>query len=375
MKKIVIATDSYKESLDGLEVANNIKIGMEPIISGHYTTIGIADGGEGTTASLINSTEGTSHTLKSVDGLGRELIATIGLDNSKTTAFIEMAASSGIEHIEPQLRNPLITNTYGTGLMIKEAINLGVSKIIIGIGGSVTNDVGIGMLSALGVQFFDQENNLIEPIGANLQSIATIDTTNLIDLSSIKIEVACDVENTLYGPNGATYVYGKQKGATPQVQDQLEAGVISFAKVLDKTFNTNSNAIIGGGAAGGLGAALAIVLNASLKPGFEIIAQLLNLEHYIQNADLVITGEGRMDSQSVNGKGPIGVAKLAKQYNVPCIAICGAIEDIEATYEFGVTAAFSIVNGAQSLDSALANTENNLRSTSNNIARIIKTII
>lgn len=372
MKKIVIAIDSYKECMEGIDVAKNIQKGMKQEIKANYKLFGIADGGEGTTTSLTTATNGTIESIESVDGLNRPIKSFIGFNSNKTIAFMEMAASSGIELIAKQDRNPLITNTYGTGLMIKQAINQGAKHLIIGIGGSVTNDVGIGMLSALGVIFKDKDNNILKPISKNLIHIHTIDTTEMIDTTNLTIEVACDVTNPLYGPNGATHVYGKQKGATPQMIDELEAGVIHFSKILDDHFNTNSNQIVGGGAAGGLGTALNLFLNATLKPGFEIVENLLNLEKEIKNADLVITGEGRMDSQSINGKGPIGVAKLANKYNKPCIAICGSLsQDIEITYEHGITAAYSTMLTAQDLQSAIKDTETNLQITARAIARNI----
>lgn len=372
MKKIVIAIDSYKECMEGIDVARNIKAGMEQVITADYKLFGIADGGEGTTTSLTTATNGTIKSIESVDGLNRPIKSFIGFNNDKSIAFMEMAASSGIELIAKQDRNPLITNTYGTGLMIKKAINQGAKHLIIGIGGSVTNDVGIGMLSALGVIFKDKDNNILEPISKNLIHIHTIDTMKMVDTTNLTIEVACDVTNPLYGPNGATHVYGKQKGATPQMIDELEAGVIHFSKILDDHFNTNSNQIVGGGAAGGLGTALNLFLNATLKPGFEIVENLLNLEKEIKSADLVITGEGRMDSQSINGKGPIGIARLAHKYNKPCIAICGSLgHDIEITYEHGITAAYSTMLTAQNLQSAIKDTETNLQITAKAIAKTI----
>ncbi len=372
MKKIVIAIDSYKECMEGIDVARNIQKGMEQEIKANYKLFGIADGGEGTTTSLATATNGSIETIESVDGLNRPIKSFIGFNNDKSIAYMEMAASSGIELIAKQDRNPLITNTYGTGLMIKQAINDGAKHLIIGIGGSVTNDVGIGMLSALGVNFKDKDDNILEPVSKNLLHIHTIDTSNMIDTTNLTIEVACDVTNSLYGPNGATHVYGKQKGATPEMIDVLEAGVIHFSNILDNHFNTNSNQIVGGGAAGGLGTALNLFLNATLKPGFEIVENLLNLEQEIKNADLVITGEGRMDSQSINCKGPIGVAKLANKYNKPCIAICGSLgQDIEITYEHGITAAYSTMLTAQDLQSAIADTETNLQLTARAIAKTI----
>lgn len=372
MKKIVIAVDSYKECMEGIDVAKNIQKGMEQTLKADYKLFGIADGGEGTTSALATATNGTIESIASVDGLNRPIDSFIGFNKDKSIAFMEMAASSGIELVKPEDRNPLLTNTYGTGIMLKQAIETGANHIIIGIGGSVTNDVGIGMLSALGVVFKDKENNPLQPIAKNLIDIQTIDTTSMIDISNLTIEVACDVTNTLYGPNGATYVYGKQKGATEQMLNELETGVIHFSKILDNHFNTNSNQIVGGGAAGGLGTALKLFLNANLKPGFEIVENLLNLEQEIATSDLVITGEGRMDSQSINGKGPIGVAKLASKYNKPCIAICGSLgQDIEITYAHGITAAYSTMLTAQDLQSAIKDTETNLQLTARAIANTI----
>ncbi len=374
MKKIVIATDSYKECMEGNEVSENIKLGfLKEFPDTTYYTTGIADGGEGTVKSLVLATNGSIMEFDSVDALNRPIKSFIGFNKDKTTAFIEMAASSGIELIKKEDRNPLLTNSYGTGIMIEEALKNGVNHIIIGIGGSVTNDVGTGMLQALGVKFFDKNNIEITPNGGNLNLIASIDTSNMINLDDVSLEVACDVTNNLYGKSGATYTYGKQKGANDEQLKILENNVINFSKLLDSTFKVKSNEIIGGGAAGGLGVALAVVLKSNLKPGIEIVSNLLNLESEFKNADLVITGEGRIDGQSLNGKGPMGIAKLANKYNVPCIAICGSLgDDIELTYSHNITAAYSTMMQAESLQEAIKHTEQNLILTSRTIARTLK---
>lgn len=373
MKKIVIATDSYKECMDGIMVAQNIKTGFSKVYpNANYYCTAIADGGEGTTEVLVATTKGQTIKFASVDGLNRPISSFLGLNEDKTIAYLEMAASAGIELISPNDRDPLTTTSRGVGIMIKEALKQDVTKIIIGIGGSVTNDLGAGMLYELGMKFFDENQRLILPCGGNLQQITSIDTGQLIDLSKIEIEVACDVDNPLYGPQGATYTYGRQKGANDETIKLLEQNIIHLAKLFEKTYQIDPQTISGGGAAGGLGAALVLCLKAKIRPGIMIVSDLLNIEAEIKTADLVITGEGRMDGQSINGKGPIGIAKLAHKHQVPCLAICGSLgADIEITYGYHITAAYSTMMQAESLQEAFKHTEHNLQLTASAIARTL----
>lgn len=374
MKNIVIATDSYKECISGIEVAMHIKKGFANVYPNcNYQLIEIADGGEGTTKALVNSTNGSLHYFPCKDSLNRDITSYIGLNDDKTVAYIEIAQSAGIELIEAELRNPLLTSTFGVGLLIREALKYNVKKIIIGLGSSATNDLGTGMLHNLGIKFFDCNNNIVVPMANNLDTITSIDDSNLIDLSNVQIEVACDVDNPLYGPNGATYVYSKQKGADANTQNILESNIKSFANVLNEHYRLDTQQIVGGGAAGGLGVAFSLCLGATLQSGFKIISNLLDLETIIADADLVITGEGRMDGQSINGKGPIGVAQIAHVYDIPCIAICGSLgSGINAVYDHGITAAYSTMMQAENLEQAFKHTAINLETLSQAIAQTLK---
>lgn len=374
MKKIVIATDSYKDCMSGLDVASNIEIGFKKEFPNcEFVKLAMADGGEGTVNSLVLSTSGYKQAVWVLDPLGREVESFLGFNQDKTVAFIEMAAASGLELLSYEERNPQLTNTYGTGQLIKSALDSGAKHIIIGIGGSATNDCGIGMAACLGAKFYDQNNQIVNPIGANLKSICKIDMKDFDKrIYDVKLEVACDVENQMYGENGASYVFGKQKGATSEMIVELEAGVKHFATVINEHFNRNPQDLVGGGAAGGLGVGLNFFCRGNLRSGVEIVTDFLELDKHVRNADLVITGEGRIDSQSINGKAPIGVALVAKTHNVKCIAICGAVEpDAEASYDFGMSGIFSIVQKAGSLDEAFKNTASNLQITARSIARLL----
>ncbi len=374
MDKIVIATDSFKECMSGIDVAKHIKKGFESVDSNiQFELIEIADGGEGTTKALVNSTNGQIHYFNCIDSLERNHQAYIGFNANNKIAFIEIAQSAGIELIEKDLRNPLKTSTRGVGLLIKEALKHDVEQIIIGLGSSVTNDLGAGMLYELGIEFIDSHGQIIFPSADNLKQIASIKTDKLIDLSTTEILVACDVDNPLYGINGATQIYSQQKGATPSMQIELEQNIIHLADVFHQHYQLDPQTIIGGGAAGGLGAAFKLCLGAQLKSGIEIVSELLSLEKLICDANLVITGEGRMDGQSINGKGPIGIAQLAQKYQIPCIAICGSLgEDIKQVYDYGITAAYSTMMQAENLEQAIIHTGKNLELTASTIARTIK---
>lgn len=374
MKKIVIATDSFKDCMSGLDVAANIEYGFKNVFPEcEYKLLAMADGGEGTVNSLVSSTNGELVTLRVKDPLGREIDSFLGYSNEREVAFIEMAAASGIEKLNPLERNPMQTSTYGTGQLLKHAIESGVKKIIIGIGGSATNDCGIGMASALGAKFLNADNQVLEPIAKNLGSIHSIDMSEFDNrILNVEIEIACDVKNQLLGENGATYIFGPQKGGSKQELDQLENGMRNFAKVLEMKFHEDPQQLIGGGAAGGLGVGLRFFCNGTLRRGVEIVCDYLRLEDHIKGADLVITGEGRFDSQSIRGKTPIGVSTLASKNDVECIVIAGSVEPgVEVAYEYGVKAVFSIMQKPQSLEEALSSARENIRQTSEAIARLL----
>jgi glycerate kinase len=326
-KKIVIACDKYKGNLSALEVCNIIK---EAIIqTGKDVEIvvnPIADGGEGTVDTLIESYRGMMIQIPVTNPLGNEINAKFGiLDN--TTAIIEMSAASGLSLVPQALRNPMDTTTFGTGELISAAIQMGCSKIIIGIGGSATNDGGMGMAQALGVKFYDKNGEIISGYGG--RQLIKLDRIDLSGrdpaVKDISFFAACDVDNPLYGLGGAAYVYGPQKGADDEMVKELDAGLINFAEVVQKDLMIDVSELKGGGAAGGLGAGLFVFLNARLKRGVDLIIEATKLKEKIKGADLVITGEGVMDNQTFYGKSALGVAALAQKYNIPVITINGSV--------------------------------------------------
>jgi glycerate kinase len=326
-KKIVIACDKYKGNLSALEVCNIIK---EAIIeTGKDVEIvvnPIADGGEGTVDTLIESYRGMKIQIPVTDPLGNEINAKFGIIDG-TTAIIEMSSASGLYLVPEFQRNPMNTTTFGTGELISAAIQMGCSKIIIGIGGSATNDAGMGMAQALGVKFYDKNGEIISGYGGRqLIKLDRIDISGLDPaIKDISFFAACDVDSPLYGPRGAAFVYGPQKGADDIMVKELDAGLENFAEVVQRDLCIDVSELKGGGAAGGLGAGLFIFLNAQLKRGVELIIEATKLEEKIKGADLIVTGEGVMDNQTFYGKSAYGVAALAEKYNIPVITINGSV--------------------------------------------------
>jgi len=337
--KVIIAPDSFKGSLTAIEVADAIELGIHDVFPrAEIRKLPMADGGEGTVQCLVNATLGTLLKEKVINPLGDEISASYGLLGDQKTAVIEMAEASGITLIHPQQRNPLITTTYGTGQLIKAALNQGCRKMIIGIGGSATNDGGAGMVQALGGHLLDQEQREIGFGGAELLNLKQIDISCMDSrVDKLKILVASDVKNPLCGPFGATKVYGPQKGATEKELIILERALTHFAYIIKKDLGKEVRDIPGAGAAGGLGAGLIAFLNAKLKPGIELVIETVKLEEAVKGSDLVITGEGKIDSQTAYGKVPVGVAKIAKKYRIPVMALGAIIEkDAEILHQFGI---------------------------------------
>lgn len=334
----------------------------------------MADSGEGTVQSLVDATGGQIIQAKVTGPLDKEVEAFYGILGDGNTAVIEMAAASGLHHVPVDKRNPLITTTRGTGELILKALDHKVKHIIIGIGGSATNDGGTGMAKALGAKLLDANGAEIKEGGGSLDQLASIDLTNLDSrLAEVKVEVACDVDNPLTGETGASAVFGPQKGATPDMVKQLDRNLAHYAAIVGKEMGIHIQSIPGAGAAGGLGGGLLAFLSAELKPGVDIVIKATQLESYIKNADLVITGEGRIDGQTIYGKTPIGVAKTAKKHSVPVIAIAGSIgAGSEAVYEHGISALFSVVPGAVSLQEALEKADENIERTAKNVASVIR---
>lgn len=373
--KIVIAPDSYKESLSALEVASAIEAGFREIFpEADYVKIPVADGGEGTVEAMVAATQGNIVRLTVTGPLGKPVEAFYGLSGDERTAFIEMAAASGLELVPAAQRDPLITTSFGTGELIKDALDRGVDHIIIGIGGSATNDGGSGMMQALGAQLLDEHGKQIAYGGGALPQLARIDIEQLdTRIKQCRFEVACDVSNPLTGEKGASAIFGPQKGATPQLVQQLDKALEHYATLIHRDLDMDVLHIDGGGAAGGMGAALHAFCQAELRSGIEIVTEALGLAEQVKDADLVITGEGRIDSQSINGKVPIGVAKVAKQFNKPVIGIAGSLTaDVGVVHQHGLDAVFSVLFSICTLDDALANAAQNVRLTARNVAAVIK---
>ena len=371
--KIVIAPDSYKESLTAMEVAVAIENGFRHVLpEAEYIKLPMADGGEGTVQSLVDATGGVIINHKVTGPLGDQVDAFYGLMGDGKVAIIEMAAASGLHLVASEQRNPLQTTTFGTGELIKAVLDKGVEHIIVGIGGSATNDGGLGMAQALGIKMLDTYGKEIGYGGGSLARLATIDMSDLDPrLASIKLEVACDVDNPLCGPKGASAVFGPQKGATPEMVKQLDANLAHYAGIIKTQLGADVKDMAGAGAAGGLGAALLGLLNASLRPGIDIVMDAVNLSDIIADADLVITGEGRIDSQTIHGKTPIGVARTAKKFNKPVIGIAGCLSnDCHVVHAHGIDAVFSVVPRSVSLAEALEEAAVNVELTARNVAAI-----
>lgn len=355
---ILIAIDSFKGSLSSKALSNAIEEGiLEVLPDTTIQKVPIADGGEGTFETLVEGLKGKTITCDVHGPLMEKRKARYGLLDDGT-AIIEMAESSGLPLVSEDKKNPLYTTTYGVGDMIKDAIDKGARKFIIGIGGSATNDAGIGMLASLGYLFKDKYDKPLDPIGKHLIDIVSVDANNrLKDLENCEFLIACDVDNPFYGKNGAAYIYGPQKGAKKEDVKALDQGLKHFSDVIKKHTNIDISHVNGSGAAGGLGGGFMAFLNGQLKPGIDIVFEKVNLEAAIKNADIIITGEGKIDYQTVMSKAPIGVAKLAKKHSKIAIALAGTVtKDAAVAHKQGLTSMFSIINEPLSLKEAMDET-------------------
>ena len=369
--KIVIAPDSYKESLSALDVAVQIEAGFRTQFpDAQYIKLPVADGGEGTVEAMVAATAGRIIQVNVTGPLGDEVAAFYGISGDDKSAFIEMAAASGLELVPPELRNPLKTTSYGSGELICNALDQGVKHIIIGIGGSATNDGGAGMVQALGVKLLDKQGKQIGFGGGKLAELDVIDISGLDPrIKQCQIDVACDVTNPLTGSEGASAIFGRQKGATPEMVSQLDDGLQHYAGIIKRYLDIDVDQVEGAGAAGGLGAALLAFCGATLSPGIDIVTDALGLDALVRDATFVITGEGRIDSQTIHGKVPIGVARVAKRYNKPVIGIAGSLtDDVDVVYEHGLDAVFSVIYSICTLEQALDNAAANVFMTARNIA-------
>ena len=376
MKKIILAFDSFKGSANSLDIARAAK---EAILKEcplcNVTTFPIADGGEGTTEALCTGLNVDKVSCSVHDPLMAPIDVTYGITKDGTTAVLEMAAASGLPLVPDRLRNPMNTSTYGTGEVILDALNKGCRHFIMGLGGSATNDAAIGMLSALGVRFLDNSGNILEPKGRNLIHITSIDDSLFHPaIKESSFTLACDVNNPFYGPQGAAFVYAPQKGASQEEVVALDKGLRHYAAIIKKQKGMDISSTPGAGAAGGMGGGLLPFLQATLKPGIDTILDILHFRESLQDADLGITGEGKLDAQTAMGKALGGILKTAHERHVPVIALGGGVEASEQLNKMGFTAVLSIQPSPVSLDKAMQKefTLNNIERTVTQIIRIIQ---
>jgi glycerate kinase len=371
--KIVIAPQGFKGNLTALQVAQAIENGIKRVAPSAMTTIKpMADGGEGTVQALVDATGGKMMTTEVTDPLGGRVNAHWGILSDQTTAVIEMAAASGLPLVPPEKRNPLVTTTYGTGELVRAALDHGCQKLIIGIGGSATNDGGAGMAQALGARFLDAKGENLPFGGAALARLAHIDVSSLDSrLTDFDVTLASDVNNPLCGPRGASAIYGPQKGATPEMVKQLDAALSHYADVIQKDLGIDFRNVPGAGAAGGLGLGLMVFLKAKMIPGIDVVIKATKLVDDLKDADLVFTAEGRIDRQSAMGKVPTGVALKAKEFGIPVIALAGEVaDDCRVVYEQGIDAVLSIAPGPISLEQSMAEAEKLITDTAENAMRL-----
>jgi glycerate kinase len=372
---ILIAPDSFKDCLSALEVAAALERGILKIMpDACCTLLPLADGGEGTVESVIDATGGKLIRLQVMDPLMRQVESFYGITGDGETAVIEMAAASGIELLKADERDPWITSTFGTGQLIRDAMDRGAKKILLGIGGSATNDGGSGMAQALGVQFLGKFGVINVQGGGALAEVNELRMETLDPrISDIEIVVACDVDNPLTGPQGASAVFGPQKGADADMVQKLEKNLEHFAKLIRDQLGKDVGGVPGAGAAGGLGAGLMAFLNARLVRGFHMIAEVTELEEKLRETNLVITGEGKIDGQTRFGKTPFGVAQMAKQFGLPVIAVAGTLdENAGLLYDFGFDLLMPIQEKPGDLESSLKEVEKLLERTGERLARLLK---
>ncbi|MDQ6597058.1 glycerate kinase [Bacillus salipaludis] len=373
--KFVLAPDSFKESMTAKNAALAMEKGIKKVFpNAECVIVPMADGGEGTVESLVSLSNGEVIKAEVIGPLGKTVTAEYGLLDGGQTAVIEMASASGLGLIKLEERNPLLTTTYGTGQLIKHALDKGVSRFLIGIGGSATNDGGMGMLQALGVSFKDQGGKELPFGGGALDQLHSIDISGLDErLKTAKIDVACDVTNPLIGDNGASAIFGPQKGANSEMVKLLDQNLAYFAQVIKTQLQLDIAYIEGAGAAGGLGAGLLAFLNARLKKGIELVIEYTGLEEKIIGANYVFTGEGSIDGQTLFGKTPYGVAGVAKKHSVPVIAFAGRIGNgVEVLYNNGFNAIIGILKEVTPLEEALKSGQENLAFAAENICRVLK---
>ncbi|SDI46411.1 glycerate kinase [Pseudomonas flavescens] len=369
--KIVIAPDSFKESLSASDVAQAIARGWLAVYpDAEIALCPMADGGEGTVDAVLAATGGERRELRVQGPLAMPVQAHWGWLGDGT-AVIEMAAASGLHWVPSAQRDARVASSYGTGELIRAALDAGATRIILGLGGSATNDGGSGLLRALGARFLDAGGSELRPGGAALATLQRVDLSALdARLQDVQVDVAADVDNPLCGPHGASAVFGPQKGASPEQVKELDAALARLAEVVGEALGEDFSTFPGVGAAGGLGFAAKAFLGARFRPGIELVAELSGLAEAVQGADLVITGEGRLDAQSLHGKTPVGVARVAKAQGVPVIALAGSLgEGYQQVREAGIEASFSLAPGPITLEHACANAAQELQARAADLAR------
>ena len=371
--KIVIAPDSFKESLSAAGVASALARGLRQALpTAEILECPLGDGGEGTLDAVLAATGGEVREVRVTGPLGEPVTARWGWLAEQRTAFVEMASASGLELVPKARRDVRVATSHGTGELLRAALDAGAERLVLAIGGSATNDGGAGVLQALGVRLLDGQGQALAPGGAALASLASLDLTDLHPrLAAVEVVIAADVDNPLCGSQGASQIFGPQKGASPEQVRELDAALAHFATVTAATLGRDVSEQPGAGAAGGVGFAALAFLQATFRPGIEVVAELVGLEEALQDADLAVTGEGRLDGQTLRGKTPAGVLRLAQRHGVPVVAVAGSLgEGYDALYQQGLAAAFSLVPGPLSLEEALAQAEGLLERTARDIGRL-----
>mgnify|MGYP001024769875 CR=1 FL=1 len=371
--KIVIAPDSFKDSLSAQGVADAIALGLTEVWpDAQLIKCPMADGGEGTVESILAACEGQLRRTTVHGPLGVAVDAAWGWLPQSHTAIIEMAEASGLQLVAPGKRDACTSSTFGTGELIRAALDAGAQRVILAIGGSATNDGGAGAMQALGVKLLDAQVQTLAPGGLALAQLAHIDLSEIDPrLTEVRFDIAADVNNPLCGPHGASAIFGPQKGASSEQVQQLDAALGHFARLCAQALGKDVKDEPGSGAAGGLGFAAKAFLNAQFKAGVEVVAELVGLAEAVKGADLVITGEGRFDAQTLRGKTPFGVARIAREQGVPVIVIAGTLgEGYQDLYEHGIDAAFALASGPMTLEQACAEAPRLLRERASDIARV-----
>jgi len=372
--KIVIAPQTFKGSISALNAALAMQEGILRVLPDAETVlVPVADGGDGTLETLVEVSKGEIHKLSVIGPLEEEVPAEWGAMGNGEIAIIEMARTSGLALVPLELRNPLISTTYGLGQTISQALDDGFRKFIIGIGGSATNDAGAGMAQALGVRLLDDSDNELTYGGQSLSQLSRIDISNLDKrIQEANFQVACDVNNPLTGPTGASAIYGPQKGATPEMVESLDSALGHFASIVERDIGVDIRNIEGSGAAGGLGAGMIAFMDGELKPGVDIVLDTVNLDRHLKGADLVLTGEGAIDHSTIYNKAPVGVAERAKKLNIPVIAIAGSLgSGFKDVHHKGIDSVFSILDSPMDISKASHQAANLISNTTEQLMRVI----